>query len=71
MMHVKQIGMCGIALLLSAVSLRGAGPDTLLADAAEKMDRAKIRALLQQRVDVNTPQGSNIVIYSTLRFYLP
>jgi ankyrin repeat protein len=56
MMRVKQIGICGIALLLSAVSLRGAGPDALLADAAEKMDRASIRALLQQRVDVDTPQ---------------
>jgi ankyrin repeat protein len=27
-----------------------------LADAAERMDRARIRALLKQRVDVNTPQ---------------
>jgi ankyrin repeat protein len=56
MMPLKHIGICGMALLLSAVSLRGAGPDALLADAAEKMDRARIRALLQQRVDVNTPQ---------------
>ena len=30
--------------------------DALLADAAEKMDRAKIRALLNQHVDVNAPQ---------------
>jgi ankyrin repeat protein len=37
-------------------SLLGTGSDALLADAAEKMDRARIRALLQQRVDVNTPQ---------------
>ena len=36
--------------------MRGAGPDAVLADAAERMDRAAIRALLQQRVDVNTPQ---------------
>jgi uncharacterized protein len=56
MMRVKRFGICGIALLLSAVSLRGAGPDAVLADAAERMDRAAIRALLQQRVDVNTPQ---------------
>jgi len=53
---MKQFGICGMALLLSAVSLRGAGPDAVLADAAERMDRAAIRALLQQRVDVNTPQ---------------
>jgi ankyrin repeat protein len=45
-----------IALLLSIVSLRGAGSEALLADAAEKMDRARIRALLEQRADVNTPQ---------------
>ena len=37
-------------------ALHGAGSDAPLADAAEKMDRAKIRALLNQRVDVNAPQ---------------
>ena len=35
---------------------RSAEPSSLLADAAEKMDRTRIRALLKQRVDVNTPQ---------------
>jgi hypothetical protein len=34
MMRVNHIGMCGIALLLSAVSLRGASPEAPLADAA-------------------------------------
>jgi ankyrin repeat protein len=53
---VKRFGICGLVLLLSAASVRGAGPDAVLADAAERMDRAAIRALLQQRVDVNTPQ---------------
>ena len=48
--------VCGAALLLFAVSLQGAASDALLADAAEKMDRAKISALLNQRVDVNAPQ---------------
>jgi ankyrin repeat protein len=56
MMRVKRFSFCGIALLLSTVNLLGAGPDPLLADAAEKMDRARIRTLLQQRVDVNAPQ---------------
>ena len=56
MMRVKRFGICGLALLLSASSVRGAGPDAVLADAAERMDRAAVRALLQQRVDVNTPQ---------------
>src|SRR5438093_817995 len=56
MMRVKRFGLCGMALLLSTVTLFGAGSSALLADAAEKMDRTRIRALLQQRVDVNTPQ---------------
>jgi ankyrin repeat protein len=45
-----------MALLLSAARLIGAGSDSPLADAAEKMDRARIRTLLQQRIDVNAPQ---------------
>ena len=56
MMRMKQFGICGMALLLSTVNMLGASPDAPLADAAEKMDRARIRTLLQQRVDVNTPQ---------------
>ena len=47
--------LAGLAFLLSTVSLR-AGSEALLADAAEKMDRAAIRTLLKQRVDVNAPQ---------------
>ena len=54
-MRVKSLGMCVAALLLSTVSLRG-NNDALVADAAEKMDRALVRALLQRRVNVNTPQ---------------
>jgi uncharacterized protein len=46
----------GASLLLFAVSVHAIASDALLADAAEKMDRARVRALLQQRVDVNTPQ---------------
>jgi len=53
---VKRFGICGLVLLLSATNVRGAGPDAVLADAAERMDRAAVRALLQQRADVNTPQ---------------
>jgi uncharacterized protein len=53
---VNCFGVCGLALLLSAIGVRGAVPDAVLADAAERMDRAAIRALLQQRADVNTPQ---------------
>jgi ankyrin repeat protein len=42
--------------MLAALSLLGAGSVAPLADAAQKMDRAAIRALVTQRVDVNTPQ---------------
>jgi uncharacterized protein len=55
-MRNKQFGIYGMALLLSTVNLRGAGSDAVLADAAEKMDRATIRTLLQRHVDVNAPQ---------------
>ena len=64
MMRVKRFGMCGIVVLSMGGSLLGAhstssgraGSEALLADAAEKMDRATIRTLLQRRVDVNAPQ---------------
>jgi uncharacterized protein len=48
--------LCGMALLLATASLQGASADAVVADAAEKMDRAAIRTLLRQRADVNAPQ---------------
>src|SRR5882672_12478382 len=56
MSRVKSCGVFAMALLVSAVGLRGAGSDARLADAAERMDRAAIGTLLQQHVDVNAPQ---------------
>jgi len=56
MLALKRFGLCGIVLLLSTISVFGAGSDALLADAAEKMDRPRIRTLLKQHADVNTPQ---------------
>ena len=53
---MKRISVLALASLVSTVSLFAAGADALLADAAEKMDRSKVRALLKQHVDVNTPQ---------------
>ena len=53
-MHLKRLGEWGMVFLLSAASLTGA--DARLADATEKMDRASIRTLLQQDIDVNAPQ---------------
>jgi uncharacterized protein len=48
--------MPGVALLLATASLQATGARAPLADAAERHDRATIRALVKQRVDVNTPQ---------------
>ena len=46
----------GVFAVLSALALIASGPDARLADAAKQMDRASIRALLQQHVDVSAPQ---------------
>ncbi len=56
MIRAKWWGICGMAVLLMPVSLNGAASDALLADAAEKMDRAAIRTLLGRHVDVNLAQ---------------
>jgi uncharacterized protein len=52
---LQRITTYGITLLLSTVSAYAAS-DAPLADAAEKMDRSRVRALLAQGVDVNAPQ---------------
>lgn len=46
-----------IVALWSAASLAATGADHRLADAVERLDRQTVSALLQQRVDVNTPQA--------------
>ena len=51
---------CVAVLLLATAAVRGAGPSAPLADAAEKMDRPAIRAMLKQRVDVNAPQADGM-----------
>jgi uncharacterized protein len=50
------IGAYCVAVLLSPISLYGAESTSPLADAVEKMDRPKIRALLKERVDLDSPQ---------------
>jgi ankyrin repeat protein len=55
-MCLKRFAGWGIASLLSVAGLIGSGPEARLADATKHMDRASIRALLQQHIDVNTPQ---------------
>jgi ankyrin repeat protein len=55
-MRMKQFVTCGLALLLFPLRLSATDSNAPLADAAEKMDRASIRTLLEQRADVNAPQ---------------
>jgi uncharacterized protein len=56
---LRRIPPVFVAVLLSTVSA-SATSDAPLADAAEKMDRSKVRALLDQRVDVNAPQADGM-----------
>ena len=46
-----------IAPLLSIVSFAAPGSDPRLADAVKNKDKAAVRSLLKQHVDVNTPQA--------------
>ena len=57
-----RFGTCGLALgLLAAGSVSVAvAADAPLADAAERSDRASVRALLDQRVDVNQAQADGM-----------
>lgn len=63
-MRAKRFGIYGIAVLLTMVGVHGApspraaraAAGAPLADAAERLDRPKIRALLKQRAGVDTPQ---------------
>jgi ankyrin repeat protein len=55
-MGVKRFGACGMALLLFAARSVAIGSGAPLADAAEKRDRASLRALVGQRVDVDEAQ---------------
>jgi len=49
------LGVITLAALVSS-ALTTAAAESRLADAAEKSDRAGVRTLLKQRVDVNAPQ---------------
>src|SRR5438874_13692837 len=51
----RSIGSCTAVLLLSAASLTAAG--SKVADAVMAGDKAAVRALLDQRADVNAPQA--------------
>jgi uncharacterized protein len=53
---MRKVTLTAAALVLSLAGLRAAAADTPLADAAEKMDRARVQALLKARVAVDTTQ---------------
>jgi ankyrin repeat protein len=56
-MGLKRFGACGVlALVLLASASESLADEAPLADAAEKADRASVRALLERRVDVNRAQ---------------
>jgi ankyrin repeat protein len=59
-MDMRRLGMLGLSILLFAASPVSAATEIRLADAVEKMDRASIRTLLDQRVDVNAPQADGM-----------
>lgn len=54
------IARVGLAIVLAGASAFAAPATAPLADAAEKLDRPAIRALLKQRADVNTPQADGM-----------
>ena len=55
-MGLERFGACGLALVLLASGSAADGADAPLADAAERSDRASVRALVERRVDVDQVQ---------------
>ena len=66
-MRMKRFGIQSVTLLLATASLHAAIPPAPLADAAEKMDRPAIRALLKERTPVDAPQvdGMTALLWAT------
>jgi uncharacterized protein len=60
MIRVKRCASYAIGVLLVAVSAYAASARAPLADAAERMDWAQVRALVKQHVDLDTPQGDGM-----------
>ena len=53
---MRRVAACAVVLLLATLGVSAARVDTPMADAAEKKDWLRVRALLQQPADVNAPQ---------------
>jgi len=49
-----------LSLIVLALALTGAPTETRLADAVMNGDRATVRSLLQQKADINAPQGDGM-----------
>jgi ankyrin repeat protein len=56
-MSLTRLGACGMALVLLARGCESRAAEAPVADAAERSDRAGVRALIAQRVDVNRAQA--------------
>jgi uncharacterized protein len=55
-MGLRRFGACGLAFVLLAAASVANGSDAPLADAAERADRAEVRALVERGVDVKRAQ---------------
>ena len=55
-MTMRRLFACALAALALLVALEAADSPSALADAAEQMNRARVRALLKQRVPLDAPQ---------------
>src|SRR5436309_951310 len=51
---------CGWTLVLMSYASAALGADSPLADAAERSDRPRLRALIERRVDVNQAQADGM-----------
>jgi ankyrin repeat protein len=61
MMSRKLVGMVGLSLVVAASAVWGAADDIhRLLDAIEHQDRAAIRTLIQQKVDVNASRADGV-----------
>src|SRR5688572_26051914 len=53
---INRLGVSMVVLVLAGPAVAGASGDRRLVDAVKKQDRAAARTLIDQRIDVNTPE---------------
>jgi ankyrin repeat protein len=72
-MRLTGVGSCWVALILSVGSLDAAGAEVTLTEAVKNADVVAVRALLQQRVDVNQSEsdGTTALHWAVHRDDLP